>query len=189
MLFFDKLRLFLLLKEAFGLPLPDWTRQYYPQRMLKSTVLSFILNVYNDKLIRLKGGVLLKKLINDWKSVIDGTIKPKERKAFLYIGHDSTIVNLLRALKVWDPQVPGYAINIFIEFSQDEYTNEHGIEVFFRNSTEPNAVPYQLQIPNCDKFCPLNRLIQLTEAVVPVDWDEECKTDDPNYKPPPPRPP
>ncbi|KAB0791597.1 hypothetical protein PPYR_03397 [Photinus pyralis] len=179
----------LMAEEAFGLPLPDWTRQYYPHRMLKSTELSFVLNVYNDRLSRFKGGVLLKKMIEDWKSVADGTLKPKQRKAFLYIGHDTTVVNILSALKLWHPQVPGFAINTFFEFSQDLNTKEYGVEVFFRNSTDPHAVPYQLTIPNCEKFCPLDRLIQLTSSVVPDDWEEECKSDDPNFTVPPPRPP
>lgn len=58
-------------------------------------------------------------------------IKPKERKAFLYGGHDSTIANLLSALNVFDPQVPGYGVAIMLEFSKDRITNEYGVEVCF----------------------------------------------------------
>lgn len=75
---------------------------------------------------------MLKKLLDDWKSAADGTLKPKERKAFLYIGHDSTIVNILSTLKVWDPQIPGFAINILMEFSRDKITGEYGLEVRYK---------------------------------------------------------
>lgn len=175
----------LMAEEAFNKTLPEWTKDYYPDKLYEPTVFAYILNAYNDKLNRLKGGVFLKKLISDWNSTVDGTLKPKDRKAFLYIGHDSTIVNILSALKVWDPQIPGFAINVLMEFSQDTITKEYGLELFLRNSTS-DATPIQLQIPNCEKFCPLTRLIELTEPVIPQNWEEECKSDDPNYTAPPP---
>lgn len=77
--------------------------------------------------------MLLKKLLKDWKSVAEGTIKPKEQKAILYIGHDSTIVNILSSLGVWDPQIPGFGINMQFEFSLDRSTNEYGLEVNTRS--------------------------------------------------------
>lgn len=94
--------------------------------MLEPTIFSYILNSYTQKLQRLKGGVLLKKLINDWKSKEENSIK---QKAFLYGGHDSTIVNILRALNVWDPQLPGYGITILFEFSRDVVTGHYGLQV------------------------------------------------------------
>lgn len=74
-------------------------------------------------------GVFIKKLLSDWTAKAVGTIKPRSRKAFLYGGHDSTIVNILRALKVWDKQFPTYAITILFEFSKDLATNDYGLEV------------------------------------------------------------
>lgn len=103
--------------------------------MYDPTVFSFILNVYNDKLNRLKGGVLLKKLINDWKEKKD---KPNGQKAFLYGGHDSTIVNIMRALDVWDPQLPDYAITVLLEFSKDTVSNVYGVEVTHLKKTLEN---------------------------------------------------
>ncbi|KAF5290084.1 hypothetical protein FQA39_LY14865 [Lamprigera yunnana] len=172
-------------EEAAGVKLPDWSRYFYPHQMLEPSIYSFTLNAYNEKLNRLKGGVLLKKLINDWISVIDGTLKPQDRKAFLYIGHDSTVVNILSALKIWDPQIPGFAINTIFEFSYDKNLRTYGVEVFLRNSTNPTAEPHHLRIPNCDYFCPLDKLISLTKSVIPVNWEEECKTDVEGYTVPP----
>lgn len=43
-------------EETFNLTLPEWTEQYYPDKLLEPTVFSFILNAYNDKMNRLKGG-------------------------------------------------------------------------------------------------------------------------------------
>lgn len=72
--------------------------------------------------------MFLKKIIQDWQSKADGTISPGTRKAFLYGGHDATITNLMRSLKVWDPQLPVYAITVFLELSQDE-SGTYGVEV------------------------------------------------------------
>ncbi|KAJ8921163.1 hypothetical protein NQ315_013635 [Exocentrus adspersus] len=173
----------LLAEESFNLTLPEWTKEFYPDKMLEPTIFSFVLNAYNDKMNRLKGGVLLKKLLSDWKSKADGTISPVNRQAFLYGGHDSTISNLLSALNVWDPQIPGYAITILLELSRDLSTNELGVEIYLRNST--SIPPHKLTIPGCDSFCTLEKLEQLTESVIPENWEEECKTNDTNYIVPP----
>lgn len=83
-------------------------------------------------------GVLLKKFLSDWTSKAEGTIKPTSRKAFLYGGHDATIVNILRALKVWDKQFPTYAITILFELSKDQTTNDYGLEVNWLFNINPN---------------------------------------------------
>ena len=85
----------------------------------------------SEKLVCDFAGVLLKKIVGDWKSVRDNTIEPKDRKAFLYAGHDSTIANLLSALKVFDPQVPGYGAAILLELSRDKITKQYGVEVLY----------------------------------------------------------
>ncbi|KAL3270774.1 hypothetical protein HHI36_021300 [Cryptolaemus montrouzieri] len=174
----------LLAEENFNLTLPEWTKDFYPDKLKEPTIFFYVFNSYTDKMKRLKGGVLLKKLISDWKSKADGQLKPKERKAFLYGGHDSTIANLLSALKVWDPQIPVYGITILLEMSRDKSSGEMGIEVYLRNST--TSPPHLLTIPGCQSFCPLDRLIELTAPVIPGNWEEECRSEDPNFVPPPP---
>lgn len=59
----------------------------------------------------------------------EGTINPRDRKAYLYGGHDSTITNLLRTLNVWEPQFPGYAITVLFELYKDTITNRYGVQV------------------------------------------------------------
>ncbi|XP_076257186.1 prostatic acid phosphatase-like isoform X1 [Rhynchophorus ferrugineus] len=162
-------------EESFNVTLPEWTRNYYPDKMLGPTIFSYILNAWNDKMNRLKGGVLLKKIFGDWESRADGTISPATRKAFLYVGHDSTIVNLMRTLKVWDAQLPDYSITILLELYEDS-SGTYGVEVYLRNSTL--IQPFKLTIPGCDEFCPLEELKQLTKDVIPDNWDEECNVDE-----------
>ncbi|CAG9854000.1 unnamed protein product [Phyllotreta striolata] len=166
----------LLSEVGYNLTIPEWTKDYYPEKMYFPTIKSFVLNAYNDEMNRLRGGVLLKKLIEDWTAKSEG--KPS-KKAFLYGGHDGTIVNLLSALKVWDEQVPNYAITILFELRKDTHTNEFGVEMFLRNVTD--APPFKLTVPGCDHFCPLTKLVELTKNVIPENWEEECKIDDKDF--------
>nr|CAH7742768.1 unnamed protein product [Callosobruchus chinensis] len=170
----------LLAEEGFNLSLPEWTKDYYPDKLYEPTVESYILNAYNDKMNRLKGGVFIKKVLNDWESKATGTLAPKERKAYLYGGHDSTIVNIMRSLKIWDTQFPRYGIMILFELLKDEKSGEYGIEIYLRNSTK--VPPFQLTLPGCESsFCPLSKVKELTKEVIPINWDEECKTDNPDF--------
>lgn len=43
-------------EDALNLTLPQWTKQYYPDVLLPLTEFSYVVNAYNDKLKRLKGG-------------------------------------------------------------------------------------------------------------------------------------
>ncbi|KAJ4440010.1 hypothetical protein ANN_08141, partial [Periplaneta americana] len=89
-------------QEDYNLTLPEWTHGIYPDRLIPLTVFSFVLNAYNDELQKLKGGLLLKKILSDTKAKTDRTLSPADRKMYMYAGHDSTVTNLLSALKVWD---------------------------------------------------------------------------------------
>ncbi|KDR11063.1 Prostatic acid phosphatase [Zootermopsis nevadensis] len=170
-------------EEDFNLTLPEWTNGIYPNRLIPLTVFSFVLNAYNTELQKLKGGPLLKKIISDTKEKVEGTQTSVRRKMFMYAGHDSTISNLLSALNVWDPQIPGYGIMVLIELHHNKETGHH-IKLFLRNTTDHD--PYPLTIPGCDTACPLDQFRKLTDPVVPRDWKISCVVDDPNYKPPPP---
>ncbi|KAI4455065.1 acid phosphatase-related [Holotrichia oblita] len=168
-------------EESFNLTLPSWTINIFPDKLYELTSLSFHLRAYNDILIKLKGGVLLKKIIDDWASKKDGTIKPDGRRMFVYGGHDSTIANLLSALKIFKPHVPDYTSTIILEFSRDRFTGEYGIEVFYKMSVHHEL--QKMRIPNCDSFCLLKDFLRVTADVVPENWEKECHTDDPDFIP------
>lgn len=53
------------------------------------------------------------------------------------------------------------------------------LQIYLRNSTL--VPPFKLTIPGCDSFCPLGKLKELTQSVIPENWEEECKTDDKDF--------
>lgn len=160
-------------ESEYGLKLPNWTKEYFPDRLVPITELSFVYNVLIDELKKLKGGPFLKKMLNEWIEKRNGTLTPKDRKIYLYTGHDATVVNILAAINVWPKQLPVYGIMAIFELLEDKITGEYGIKVYIRNSSTSGAIP--LTIPGCDNFCSLNKFIELTKNVIPIDFENECK--------------
>lgn len=169
-------------ETVFNLTLPEWAYEVYPDKLALVTAYSFVLNSYNDELKRLKGGPLLKKILDDSLAKANSSQSHKDIKMYSYSGHDSTVANLLMALNVWDEQVPGYNILALLELH--EINGIYGFKVFLRNSTYTE--PYELTIPSCEEFCPLNKVVELTKNVLPTNLKAECQSHNPNYIPPPP---
>lgn len=61
---------------------------------------------------------------------MEGKVAGTEKhKMFMYVGHDSTITNLLGTLKVWDTQMPEYSIMTLIELHENE--NGWNVQVLY----------------------------------------------------------
>lgn len=167
-------------EEEYGLKLPDWTAAYYPEPMFSVTTRSYMYNVWTAEMKKLKGGPFVTKVVKEWQDKVSGALKPKDRKIYLYTGHDSSIVNVMSTFNVWEEQFPGYAIMGIFELLQDKATGEYGVQMYIKNSTDSST---PLTIPGCDFFCPLNKVIDSVSYVlptVPVDTTA-CKARDDSY--------
>ncbi|XP_018403742.1 PREDICTED: prostatic acid phosphatase-like isoform X2 [Cyphomyrmex costatus] len=171
-------------EKYMNLDLPEWTKDYYPEKLELLTLFELQLNTYSDEFRRLKGGPMLKKFINDMLAKKNGTLQPEKRKMFMYIGHDSTIVTLLDTMHIWRNQMPYFNIMTMIELHEDE--GEWNVQIFLRNTTAHE--PYPMTIPGCDVVCPLDKFVELTKLIIPDNWEEECRVDS-NYTTPSPPPP
>ncbi|XP_047355334.1 prostatic acid phosphatase-like [Vespa velutina] len=171
-------------EETMKLTLPDWTKKYYPDKLIPLTLYDLKLNTYNDMLKRLKGGPLLKKIVYDMIAKKKGTLHPETRKMFMYVGHDSTVVTLLDVLHIWNDQMPEYNIMTLIELHEDAYG--WNVQVFLRNTT--NHEPYPMTIPGCATICPIDKFIKILEPMIPNNWKDECKIEGEYILPPAPVP-
>ncbi|XP_037935889.1 prostatic acid phosphatase-like [Teleopsis dalmanni] len=174
-------------ERAFGLPLPSWTQDYFPHSMQFLAEQSYIYNAYTTEMQKIKGGPFLKKMFNEMQQKRKGTLQPNNRKLFIYTGHDWTVGNILSALKVWERQMPRFAVMAVFELHKSKTNGEYYVEIFLRN----NELGYlkQLKVPNCDLKCPLDKLIELSSAVLPNEpYEERCKAKNTNFAEPPPRP-
>lgn len=160
-----------------GLQLPAWTTRVFPDPLAKITAQSFVINAMTPVLQKLKGGFLLKKIIDDTNVKLD---KGSQMKMFSYGGHDSTVSNFLLTLDAWDTQIPAYNSLVIVEIHETQPGN-HAVKLFLRNST--TAEPYQLQVPGCSPLCSWENLVRLTSKKVPLkSYAEECKSLNPNFK-------
>uniref|UniRef100_A0A182WJC1 Uncharacterized protein n=1 Tax=Anopheles minimus TaxID=112268 RepID=A0A182WJC1_9DIPT len=170
-------------ESEFGLKLPAWTKEYYPHKLLPLTKKSYALNVYTDEMKRLKGGPFLRKTLNEWEALIanpTGTHK----KIFLYAGHDSTVVNLLSAFKVWDENVlPDYGVMGVLELYRDNSNGQYAVTV---SQKQLGQRLQRLTIPGCTSMCPLEKLKTLLNNIIPTDWKKDCVAKDPDTVEPPP---
>ncbi|NXC79195.1 PPAL phosphatase, partial [Cercotrichas coryphoeus] len=93
-------------------------------------------------------------------------------KLLAYSAHDTTLVALQMALDVFNKIQPPYASCHLFELYQEDDGN-FSVEMFYRN--ESGKEPFPLTIPGCQHKCPLQRFLELTEPVIPQDWEQECK--------------
>lgn len=164
-------------EDAMGIKLPDWTKNYYPDKLTDLSAYSLEMNVGNDILKRLAGGPFIKKAVIKMQDKANGNLKPKKRKMFAYIAHDSTIINVLVSMGVWDGQLPDFSAMIIIELH--EINGDWNVQVFERKAVDKPIK--SLTIPGCTRECPLEKFAELMKPVMPDNYSAECKVSDPHY--------
>ncbi|XP_043281256.1 venom acid phosphatase Acph-1-like isoform X2 [Venturia canescens] len=163
------------------LSLPEWTKEFFPGRLESIACFSLSMNVFTDNLRKLAGGPLVTKIVKSMIAKSLGKLKPEERKMFVFVGHDSTLVNMLSAMKVWNGQDPDFGCMIMIELH--EICGTYYVQIFQKNlATEE---PYSLAVPDCGIICPLDKFVRLMEPVIVENYDADCRVDDPHYAIPP----
>ncbi|VVC30789.1 Hypothetical protein CINCED_3A000503 [Cinara cedri] len=163
-------------ESDYGMILPNWTSKVYPAQLAQITSRSFVLNAYSTEMRKLKGGPLLKKILEDSR---DKAVRRSTHQLYVYAGHDSTVANLLITLGVWDLQIPTYNMLALLELHETAGGRFY-FKVYLRNDS--STEPYRLQIPNCeDDACTLEHVSELTANVIPSDLAEECTSDDPYF--------
>ena len=109
--------------------MPAWTKGYFPHKMQFLAEQSYIYSSYTKEMQKIKGGPFLEKMFREMKEKRDQTLRPKERKLFIYAGHDWTVGNILSALNVWKRQMPLFSIMAMFEMHKNAYIAEYYVEV------------------------------------------------------------
>lgn len=90
---------------------------------------SYVYNVYTPEMQKIKAGPFLKKMFVEMLEKRDGKLKPSDRKLFIYTGHDTTVVNILASLKIWQRQLPRYSVMTMFELHKNQTSGEYYVEV------------------------------------------------------------
>lgn len=149
--------------------LPDWTKKVYPGDMEWISSKSFAVNAYTPQLARLKSGNLLKEMLDRFKNKTNSNLVPN-RSLWIYSAHDTTVANILNTLGMFELHNPPYRACIMLELRLKN--NIPYISIFYKNTT---SEPTVMTIKNCGTMCPLDKMYEIYDDVLPKDWESECR--------------
>lgn len=141
--------------------LPAWTEAVYPEPLCSLSARSFATATYTRQLARLKAGWLVQNILQRFKDKSEGKLFPN-RSLWMYSAHDSTVANVLNTLNVFDWHNPPFTATIMMEMR--ELNGMYFISIYYKNETNE---PYLLAIPNCGTFCPLHKMFEIYNDVLP----------------------
>ncbi|NXE45201.1 PPAL phosphatase, partial [Casuarius casuarius] len=161
-------------EQAHKMKLPLWVTPDVMTRLkqLKDFSFEFLFGIHHRiEKARLQGGVLLDHIRKNLTKAANVSAH-QHLKLLAYSAHDTTLVALQMALDVYNRiQAPYASCHIFELYQEDD--GNFSVEMFFRN--ESGKEPFPLMLPGCQQKCPLHRFLQLTDPVVPQDWEQECQ--------------
>ncbi|XP_063241771.1 lysosomal acid phosphatase-like [Bacillus rossius redtenbacheri] len=158
------------IEEERGIPLPDWTRGLYPDKLLQISNQYHIFRTYTPLMARLKMGPLVKDVVG---RMIASTGGASGARLLLYSGHDDMVTGLLGVLGLPNRFKVRYGAAVFLELHSDP-TGNHHVQVFFMADTDEQQIQ-RIHPVGCDTHCDLDMFANLTATVTPVDWDQECQ--------------
>ncbi|KAF6213074.1 hypothetical protein GE061_010788 [Apolygus lucorum] len=176
---FDDLKIFdylystLLIEKLNNFTLPEWTKSVFPEKMIVPAGLSFAKPTWTPEMKRLKAGLLVKGMLSNMEKKVSGVEDTTGQNITVYSAHDTTVANFLNTIGVFNMLPPPFASLVLVELRETS-KHEHVVMVHFKNTTDPEGVPYILTIPGCTEACPITQLRTLLQPVIPEDWDSEC---------------
>jgi len=157
----------LLIESDNNLTLPDWTKKIFPDGKFKDLRdLSFTVDTLTEELKRLKGGPLVKEMIEHFTEVKHNKTGAK---LYMYSAHDTTVAPVLHTLNVFNGLAPPYASLVIVEL-----LDRGGLHVQLSYRNDSSQPPYSLTLPGCDSLCPLEQFVSLTAQSVPLNILAEC---------------
>ncbi|KAG5325423.1 ACPH1 phosphatase, partial [Acromyrmex heyeri] len=160
-------------QSAQNLTLPKWTQNVFPSPMIELIELDFKLRSYTKTLKRLNGGMLLRKIVDDIQEHRIGK-SPRDRKAFLFGGHEVNVAALAYTLGTNEPTVPSYGATIILETLRDNKGIYYVRVLLWSGVTEQLKVQ---KIPGCAEICPFEDFLRIVKELLPNDDEYHCRRD------------
>lgn len=161
-------------EKAHNYTLPNWVNETIFERLQKIRAYSFVLMFGTEEMAKLKGGPLLKQMIENMELKKSGTLSTR---FFMYSGHDTTLAALMHSLNIFNHISPPYTACLIMELHR-KIDGEYFVRLLYKNSTTDlyNYMedPYLLTIPGCTTNCPYTKFLELTHNSIPLDWAKDC---------------
>ncbi|GLH03939.1 Uncharacterized protein GBIM_09752 [Gryllus bimaculatus] len=163
----------LLIEKIHKLDLPEWTNSVFPDKMKQLAAKSLAIFTHNDFMKRIRGGPLLKEVVDLMSKKAEDTVK-NEGRMHLFSAHDLTIVNVWRTLGFTELLHVGYGASLIFELRWIEQGVNAEVKVLYLNSS--SAEPINLKIPGCSQPCVIGAFVNLIQHNLPTDtdWNKEC---------------
>ncbi|VVC34466.1 Histidine phosphatase superfamily,Histidine phosphatase superfamily, clade-2,Histidine acid [Cinara cedri] len=167
----------LFVETTFNYTLPKWTKSIYPEPLLTVVKQNIELPTHTLALKRLRGGALLNDIVHRMVEKKNRTLNPN-RMIWIYSAHDSTIINLLDSMELFNYAIVPYGAVLMFELRLNK-TGSYVVTLSYRNSTKHE--PHLLHLPGCDSVaCELDQFIDIIRPVLVTDWVAECNNDNEN---------
>nr|CDJ93189.1 Histidine acid phosphatase domain containing protein [Haemonchus contortus] len=157
---------------------PSWVNASIFDRIHKLYDASSRLKYHTDVLRRLRGGPLLKDIIQRFEAKINGNLGEKP-KLYAYSAHDTTLAAMLAAMGIYPERFPPYASAVLLELHKKD--GRLVLEVYYKNVTDVDEL-YHYNIPGCEDPCTLDAFKSAMYRYLPDDWTAECGLAGPNVK-------
>ncbi|CAF3532966.1 unnamed protein product [Rotaria sp. Silwood1] len=152
---------------------PAWVTPPILRQLRQVSDLCFYHLFYSSEINRLRGGPLLREILQNIENLISNNANG--RKAKIYFGHDVTISAILAYLGVNYVHQPPFASGLFFDLYQQD-DNSYAIQLEYLNITNSRST-HIMTLPECfNAMCPLDTFIQLYQAKLPQDMDKECES-------------
>lgn len=162
----------LVIEDIHQMELPEWTKKVYPNPLTEMAAIAFQTPSITRELARLQSGPLLKDMLKAFKAKFEGKLEPN-RGIWMYSAHDTTVSDLLNILRVFDPpHNPPFTATVLLELWLVD--KKPHVALFYKRGPQ-DQTSTQLEIPECGKLCPLEKMLELYADVLPDNWDEECR--------------
>ncbi|XP_034942518.1 venom acid phosphatase Acph-1-like [Chelonus insularis] len=158
-------------QKSMGLELPRWAEDMIPDGPLLDGILfNYKIVHYNEKLLRLNGGMILRHLVENMKNIQQNKKTPK---VHLLSGHETNVVAILNTLKVFKPHVPEYSSAVVVELLQNN--TSYFVKIRYYKGIPSESELEDLKIPGCTILCPFEQFMPLMKNMIPTDDEMICK--------------
>ncbi|GAB1867904.1 Prostatic acid phosphatase [Camponotus japonicus] len=166
-----------LTESSMNLTLPEWAHDYFPDGPLfDAIVLAYNIASYTSSIRKLYAGPMIRTIFNNM--ITEKNTIPSNTKLYLYSGHESNIVAMLQAFKLYKPHVPEYSSAVILELL--EQNKQYYVKFLHYRGIPP--IFDELQIPGCEMLCPFDKFSYLIHDLIPSDEDMICdKKQTPDY--------
>ncbi|GJQ82953.1 hypothetical protein Trydic_g5953 [Trypoxylus dichotomus] len=138
-------------QQEWGLTLPEWAANVWPQPISDITQLDWRQMYPTLETRAIGGGFLMSKIIRDSQSKINGDPSVQNTRIYLYGGHDSNIAAVLSWLGTIDLHIPQYGSYVIIEVHK--FLGIPFLRIIHQNYEQ--GEPQVIEIPQCGYYCPL----------------------------------